>query len=78
MSADQVDGINIFKPSCYFSNTRLNDLEFCILSADYICVFCMYRNTNSNFGRVLNWLVFVTDMASVYCAVRTVPLNETD
>jgi len=76
--SNQVDGINIFKPSGYISNTRFNDLKFYVLSAYYVYVFCMYRSANSNICCVPNWLVSVPDMASAYCAVRTVHLNETD
>jgi hypothetical protein len=42
-------------------------------------VFCMALRTNTNFSRyVISRLVFKTETLSVYCAVRTESLYNTD
>ena len=42
-----------------------------------IYVFCIYLRTNSDLCHLQqNWLVFITEMKSVYCAVRTGSLNK--
>jgi len=41
-----------------------------------IYVFCIYLGTNSDLCHAINWLVFfITEMKSVYSAVRTGSLN---
>jgi len=47
--------------------------KFYNLPAECIYVFCIYLRTNR-----IKSLVFITEMASVYCAVRTGSLNITD
>ena len=40
-------------------------------------LFCAYLRTDSQFALYnIQWFVFITEMASVYCAVRTGSLNE--
>jgi len=36
-----------------------------------IYVFCMYLRTNSDLCHIIKWLVFITEMKGVYCAVRS-------
>jgi len=59
------------------NNTSLH--EFCILPAQCIYVFCMYFIMNSDVTlHSINLLVLLAEVESVYCAVRTGSLNETD
>jgi hypothetical protein len=55
-----------------------NSLTFnnCTLFPHCIYVFCIYQWKNSDFCHIINWLVFITEMKSVYSAVRTGSLIE--
>ena len=64
--------INIFKPAGYTMQTFNN----CTLCPHCIYVFCIYLRINSDLCHAINWLVFITEMESVYSAVRTGSLNE--
>jgi hypothetical protein len=54
-----------------------NSLTFnnCTFCPHCIYVFCIYLRTNSNLCH-FNWLGFITELKSVYSAVRTGPLNK--
>jgi hypothetical protein len=65
-----VSSLNILKPTGYVIQQQVYIKEFFILP-HYIYGFCVYLRTNSD---VLS--VFITDMISVYSAVRTGPLNK--
>jgi hypothetical protein len=41
-----------------------------------IDVYCFISEQTVTFPDIINWLVFITEMKSVYCAVRTGPLNK--
>ena len=69
--------INPSKPSGHYMYRQLNSQQFYVLPTQCICVFCVDLRTNSDyFLYSVNWLVFITETESVYCAVCTgVPLN---
>ena len=49
----------------------------CTLCPHCIYVFCIYLKTNSDLGHLQHKLIcFITEMKSVYCAVRTGSLNK--
>jgi hypothetical protein len=48
----------------------------CTLCPYCIYVFCIYRRTNTCATYSINWLVFIAELKSVYCVVRTGSLNE--
>jgi hypothetical protein len=41
-----------------------------------LCSHCIYLRTNRDLCHTINWLVFKTEMKSVYTAVRTERLNK--
>jgi hypothetical protein len=43
----------------------------CTLCPHCIYAFCIYFGTNSDLCHIINWLVSITEMKSVYCKVRT-------
>ena len=55
-----------------------NSLIFnnCTLCPHCIYVFCIYLRTNSDLYHLQHKLVFIPEMKSVYCAVRTGSLNK--
>jgi len=43
-----------------------------VLPIRCIYMFCVYLRTKSNYFQIsINWLAFITETASFYCAVRT-------
>jgi hypothetical protein len=59
------------------SSLRYCDFKNCTLCTRCIYVFCICLRTNSDLCHLHKKLiVFITDMKSVYSAVRTGPLNE--
>jgi hypothetical protein len=67
--------LNPLKPSCCM-HTRFNIYKFYVLPTQCIYVFCVDLRTNSDYSLYsINWMVFITEMERVYCAVRTVSLN---
>jgi hypothetical protein len=65
-------------PLVTICTTRYNIQQFYFLPTQCIYVFCVDLRTNSDFPLHKIYLFFLTEMKSVYCAVRTVSLNETD
>jgi len=57
--------------------TRFNTQKFFVLPTRCIYVFCKDLRTNSEIISlyVINWMDFITETESVYCAVRAVSLN---
>ena len=47
-----------------------------MLFTQCIYVFCIWEQTATCAIYIINWLVFITELKSVYCAVRTGSLNE--
>jgi hypothetical protein len=71
--------INLLKPACYFTYRQV--LHSIILHADYIAFmfFCVALRRKVLFALyIISRLVFINEGESVYCAVRTEYLYETD
>jgi hypothetical protein len=68
---------NLLKPSVCGTH-QVEYLNNCTLCPYCIYVFCISLRTNSDLCHLhkKNWLVFITEMKSVYSAVRTGSLNE--
>jgi hypothetical protein len=48
-----------------------------VLPKLFICVFCIYLKDTATFATYsVSWLYFITEMKSVYCAVRIGSLNK--
>ena len=64
-------------PVVTLCTTRFNTQKFFVLPIRCIYVFCMDLRTNSEISSlyIINWMVFITETESVYCAVRAVSLN---
>jgi hypothetical protein len=62
----------------YWLRDAPNSLTFnnCTLCPHCIYVFYIYLRTNSDLCHLHHKLVFITEMKSVYCAVRTGALNK--
>jgi len=70
--------INLLKPSGFFTYHQRYIQQFYMVLA-LRSVFCTDLRTNSDFFLyIINWLVFITVVESVYSAVRTGSLNKTD
>jgi hypothetical protein len=72
--------INPSKSGGHYMYHGFNIQQFSVLPTQCICVFCVDLKTNSHyflyFLYSIDWLVFITEKESVYCAVRTsVPLT---
>ena len=61
--------VNIYTTSLTFNN--------CTLRPHCIYVFCIYLRTVNCATHNINWLDFISEMKSVYSAVRTGSLNKT-
>ena len=67
--------VNPLKPTGYFTYHQFWHSK--VLTGDYIALMIrMALRTNSNF--CLNRYVFITEVESVYCAVHTESLYNTD
>jgi len=67
---------NLSKPTGHVMHHQLT-LNNCTLCLHCIYLFCIYLRTNSDLCHLsINWLVFITEMKSVYCVVRTGSLNK--
>jgi hypothetical protein len=58
--------------------TSFNILKFCVLPTLHLCVLCGSQNKPIISLYSINLSVFVTEAESVYCAVQTGSLNQTD
>jgi hypothetical protein len=57
----------------------LNVTKSCILPTELLYIlYVSQKKTMKFFLYSINWLVFITEEASVYCAVRTGSLTEVD
>jgi hypothetical protein len=60
-----------FKAHWFLDAPASSDFKNCTSCPHCIYGLCIYRNTNSHFALYnLKWLDFITEMKSVYCAVR--------
>jgi hypothetical protein len=67
--------IDLLKPICYVMHqqVRHSTTKFC---PHCICFVFIWEQTAACATYSINWLVFITEMKSVYCAVRTGALNK--
>jgi len=55
---------------------NMTKFNHCTVCPHCIYVFCIYLRKNSDlYHYCINWLVFITQMKSVYSAIRTGDLN---
>ena len=60
-----------FKDHCFLDSPASSTFKNCTFCPDCIYGFCIYLITNNKFALYnLKWLDFITEMKSVYCAVR--------
>jgi hypothetical protein len=68
---------NLLKPTGYGMHQQVECFNNCTLYPHCIDVFCICLRTNSDWCRLHKKLIgFITEMKSVYSAVRTGPLTE--
>ena len=68
--------INLLKPTGHVMHQQFNIQQLYALPTLYLCFVFIWEQTATCSTYSKNWLVFVTDMKSVYCAVRTRSLNK--
>ena len=69
--------VNLLKPTCHVMHRKFNIQQLYVLPTLYLCVFYLSENKQRLVPHYsINWLVFITEMKSVYCAVRTGSLNK--
>ena len=68
---------NLLKPTGYVMHHQFNIQQLYALSTLYLCVLYLSENKQRLVPlTAVNWLVFITEMKSVYSAVRTGSLNK--
>ena len=65
----QVHKFNLLKPTGYMMHQQFT-FNNCTFSPHCIYVFCIWEQTATCATYSINWLVFITEMKSVYCAIR--------
>jgi hypothetical protein len=69
--------INLLKPTVYAMHQQFNIQQLYALPTLYLCVLYLSENKQRLVPlNSTNWLVFITEMKSVYSAVRTGSLNK--
>jgi hypothetical protein len=68
-----VSNFNLLKPTDYVTHHQFNIQQLYAVPTHCVYVFCIYLRTNSD---LCHWLVFITELKSVYSAVRTGYLNK--
>ena len=70
-------GINPLKPTGYVMYQQFNIQQLYALPTLYLCVlYLSQKKTATSAAYNIKWLVFITEMKSVYSAVRTGSLNK--
>ena len=67
---------NLLKPAGHVMHQQFNIQELYVLPTLYLCVLCFWEQTATCATYSINWLVFITEMKSVYYAVPTGSLNK--
>ena len=69
--------INLLKPTGHVMHQQFN-ISTTVRSAHtvFVCFVFIWEQTATCATYVVNWLVFITEMKSVYCAVRTGSSNK--
>ena len=72
------DVFNLLNPTGHVMHRQFNIQQPYVLPTLYLCVLYLSENkqTTTCVTYSINWLVFITEMKSVYCAVRTGSLNK--
>jgi hypothetical protein len=69
--------INLLKPTGYVMHQQFNIQQLYALATLYLCVLYLSENKQRLVPlTALKWLVFITEMKSVYSAVRPGYLNK--
>jgi hypothetical protein len=68
--------LNLLKPTGYVMHQQFNILQLYALPTLYSCFIFIWEQTATCATYSINWLVFITEMKSVYSAVRTGSLNK--
>ena len=68
--------INLLKPTGHVMHQRYNIQQLYVLPTLFMCFVFIWEQTVTCATYIIHWLVFITEMKSVYCAVRTGPLNK--
>ena len=74
-SSNVKDAINIWKPTGNVMQVWQSSIVRSAHTLFMCCVFA-WKQTATCATYNINWLAFITEMKSVYCAVRNVSLNE--
>jgi len=68
--------INLSKPTGYVMQQQFNIQQLYALPTLFMCFVFIWEQTATCATYTTNWLVFITQMKSVYSAVRTGSLNK--
>jgi len=68
--------INLLKPTVYVMHHQFNNQQMYVLPTLFMCVVFIQELTATCATYSINLLVFITEMKSVYSAVRTEFLNK--
>ena len=69
--------VNLSKPTGHVMHQQFNIQQLYVLPTLYLYVLYLSENKHATCTTYsINWLVFITEMKSVYCAVRTGSLNK--
>ena len=69
--------VNLLRPTGYVMHQQFNNQQQYVLPTLYMCFVLIWEQTATCATYSINWLVFITEMRSVYCAVPTGSLNKT-
>ena len=68
---------NLLKPTGYVMHKQFNIQQlYSSAHTVFMCFVFIWEQTATCATYSINWLVFITEMKSVYCAVQTVSLNK--
>ena len=67
---------NLLKDTGHVMNQQFNIQQLYVLPTLYLCFVFIWEQTATCATYSINWLVFITEIKSVYCAVRTGSLNK--
>jgi hypothetical protein len=69
--------LNLLKPTGYVMHQQFNIQQLYSLPTLYLCFVFIWEQTATCATYIRNWLVFITELKSVYSAVRTGSLTKT-
>ena len=67
---------NLLNPTRHVMHLQFNIQQLYALTTLHLCFVFIWKQTATCATYSINWLVFITEMKSVYCAVRTGSLNK--